>query len=66
MLQLDPASLGQIYTAFGAVLAAGLGAAGAAIGIGYSGSAMVGSVAERPETFSKSMISVVLAEALAI
>ncbi len=58
--------LGPVYAAFGAVLAAGLGAAGAAIGIGYSGSAMVGSVAEKPETFSKSMIAVVLAEALAI
>ncbi|MFX1244557.1 MAG: hypothetical protein ACFE8F_06305 [Promethearchaeota archaeon] len=58
--------MGQVYTAFGAVLAAGLGAAGAAIGIGYSGSAMISAVAEKPQSFSKSMITVVLAEALAI
>lgn len=57
---------GPGLAALGAVLAAGLGALGAAIGIGTSGSAMIGAVAERPETFSKGMIAVVLAEALGI
>ncbi|MFX1403191.1 MAG: hypothetical protein ACFE9D_01790 [Promethearchaeota archaeon] len=66
MLQVVLLNIGQVFTAFGAVLAAGLGAAGAAIGIGFSGSAMVSAVAEKPESFSKSMITVVLAEALAI
>jgi ATP synthase proteolipid subunit len=67
MLQLIPVeSLGQVLATFGALLAAGLGATGAAIGIGFSGSAMIGTIAERPETFSKSMIAVVLAEALGI
>ena len=67
MLQLiPPEALGQVLATFGALLAAGLGAAGAAIGIGFSGSAMIGTIAEKPETFSKSMIAVVLAEALGI
>ncbi len=67
MLQLiPPEAMGQVLATFGALLAAGLGAAGAAIGIGYSGSAMIGTIAEKPETFSKSMIAVVLAEALGI
>ncbi len=66
MMQVLLLNIGQVYTAFGAVLAAGLGAAGAAIGIGFSGSAMVSAVAEKPESFSKGMITVVLAEALAI
>ena len=43
---------GPGLAALGAVFAAGLGALGAAIGIGTSGSAMIGAVAERPETFS--------------
>jgi ATP synthase proteolipid subunit len=67
MLQLIPVeAMGQVLATFGALLAAGLGAAGAAIGIGFSGSAMIGTIAEKPETFSKSMIAVVLAEALGI
>ncbi|MFX1582111.1 MAG: ATP synthase subunit C, partial [Promethearchaeota archaeon] len=67
MLQLiPPEAMGQVLATFGALLAAGLGAAGAAIGIGFSGSAMIGTIAEKPETFSKSMIAVVLAEALGI
>ena len=63
---IPPEAMGQVLATFGALLAAGLGAAGAAIGIGFSGSAMIGTIAERPETFSKSMIAVVLAEALGI
>ncbi|MFX1576656.1 MAG: hypothetical protein ACFFCF_05745 [Promethearchaeota archaeon] len=67
MLQLiPPEAMGQVLATFGALLAAGLGALGAAIGIGFSGSAMIGTIAEKPETFSKSMIAVVLAEALGI
>ncbi|MFX1474174.1 MAG: hypothetical protein ACFFCO_01685 [Promethearchaeota archaeon] len=66
MLQIAELFTGPGLAALGAVLAAGLGALGAAIGIGTSGSAMIGAVAERPETFSKGMIAVVLAEALGI
>jgi F0F1-type ATP synthase membrane subunit c/vacuolar-type H+-ATPase subunit K len=68
MLQppLNPLLSGPVLASLGAVLAATLGALGAAIGIAYSGSAMIGTVAHKPATFSKAMISVVLAEALAI
>jgi F0F1-type ATP synthase membrane subunit c/vacuolar-type H+-ATPase subunit K len=68
MLQasFNPLLSGPVLASLGAVIAAGLGALGAAIGIGYSGSAMIGTIAEKPETFSKAMISVVLAEALGI
>jgi F0F1-type ATP synthase membrane subunit c/vacuolar-type H+-ATPase subunit K len=68
MLQamFNPFTSGPVLASLGAVIAAGLGALGAAIGIGYSGSAMIGTIAEKPATFSKAMISVVLAEALAI
>jgi F0F1-type ATP synthase membrane subunit c/vacuolar-type H+-ATPase subunit K len=62
----NPLLSGPVLASLGAVVAAGLGALGAAIGIGYSGSAMIGTIAEKPETFSKAMISVVLAEALGI
>lgn len=50
----------------GAALATVLGGLGAAIGISFSGSAMIGTVVERPDTFSKAMIPVVLAEAIGI
>jgi F0F1-type ATP synthase membrane subunit c/vacuolar-type H+-ATPase subunit K len=68
MMQMafNPLLSGPVLASLGAVLAATLGAVGAAIGIGYSGSAMIGTVADKPATFSKAMISVVLAEALAI
>jgi len=54
------------YGAFAAGLAVGLAALGAGFGIAYSGAAMSGAVTERPEAFTKSLIAVVLAEALAI
>ncbi len=66
MSSFSPLLSGPVLASLGAVLAASLGALGAAIGIGYSGSSMIGTVAEKPATFSKAMISVVLAEALAI
>ena len=56
----------QAYGAFSAGLAIGLAALGAGWGIGQSGAAMSGAVTERPEAFTKSLIAVVLAEALAI
>jgi V/A-type H+-transporting ATPase subunit K len=65
-IPLDPLIVTRILATLGAAIAALLGGLGAAIGIGTGGSAMIGTVAERPETFSKAMISVVLAEALGI
>ena len=59
-------TLGQAYGAFSAGVSIGLAALGAGIGIGHSGAAMSGAITERPETFTKSLIAVVLAEALAI
>ena len=41
-------------------------AVAASIGIGYTGSSLIGATAERAETFSSNVISVVLSEALAI
>ena len=38
----------------------------AAAGISYSGSSLAGATAEKPETFSRNVIGVVLSEALAI
>ncbi|MEM2926842.1 MAG: hypothetical protein QW220_06910 [Candidatus Bathyarchaeia archaeon] len=38
----------------------------ASLGIAYAGSAMAGAMVEKPETFSKNVVSVVLAEAIAI
>jgi len=39
---------------------------GAGLGIAYCGSAMTGAMAEKPETFSMNVISVVLSEAIGI
>jgi F0F1-type ATP synthase membrane subunit c/vacuolar-type H+-ATPase subunit K len=57
---------GMMLAAFGSAIAIALASLGAALGIGYSGNAMIGTVRRKPEAFSKGMISVVLAEALSI
>jgi ATP synthase proteolipid subunit len=56
----------QGLVALGAGLAIGLACIGAGIGIARAGSAMATSTAAEPQTFSKALVSVVLAEALAI
>lgn len=48
----------------GIVIAAATGSA--AGGISYCGTSLIGATAEKPETFSKNVIGVVLSEALAI
>jgi F0F1-type ATP synthase membrane subunit c/vacuolar-type H+-ATPase subunit K len=66
------AKIGTVTTDAGGIdaLAAGtvIGIAGlaAGIGIGYSGASMASAAAEKPETFSKNVVAVVLAEAIAI
>ena len=50
----------------GASCAVGLSSLGVGFGIAYSGAAMSGAVTERPKAFTKSLIVVILAEALAI
>lgn len=57
---------GFILASIGSFIAIALASLGAAIGIGYAGNAMIQAISRKPETFSKGMISVVLAEALSI
>ena len=57
---------GFILAAIGSFISIALASLGAAIGIGYAGNAMIQAISRKPETFSKGMISVVLAEALSI
>ena len=52
--------------AMGASIAVGLAAIGAGYGIARAGSSLIRTVAEAPATFSKGLVAVVLAEALAI
>ncbi len=51
---------------FAAGLTMGAAALGSGFGIGASGSAMASATAEKPEIFSRAVISLILAEALAI
>jgi V-type H+-transporting ATPase proteolipid subunit len=60
------ATLTTAWIAVAAALTVGLGGFFAGLAIGWGGASMTGSVERRPEVFSKAMVSVVLAEALAI
>mgnify|MGYP001135340100 CR=1 FL=1 len=59
---MDP----DFLISIGIALSSGLSGIGAAIGLAIAGQAMAGAGAERPEILSKAMISIVLAEAIAI
>jgi V/A-type H+-transporting ATPase subunit K len=50
----------------GAGIAAGLASFGAAIGLGTASAAAIGAVAEKPEVFGRTLVFVVLIEAIAI
>jgi V/A-type H+-transporting ATPase subunit K len=50
----------------GAGIAAGLASFGAAIGLGTASAAAIGAVAEKPEIFGRTLVFVVLIEAIAI
>ena len=50
----------------GAGLAVGIAGLGAGIGMGSAGSAAIGAITEKPEVFGRSLIYVVLIEAIAI
>ena len=50
----------------GAGLAVGLAGIGAGIGLGTAGAAAIGAISEKPEVFGRSLIFVVLVEAIAI
>jgi V/A-type H+-transporting ATPase subunit K len=50
----------------GAGLAAGLSSLGAGIGLGTASAAAIGAIAEKPEIFGRTLLFVVLIEAIAI
>jgi V/A-type H+-transporting ATPase subunit K len=50
----------------GAGIAAGLASFGAAIGLGTASAAAIGAIAEKPEIFGRTLVFVVLIEAIAI
>jgi len=52
--------------ALAASLSIAISSIAAGLGIAYCGSAMTGAMVERPETFSRNVISVVLSEAIGI
>ncbi len=54
------------YKPLGAGLAIGLAGLGAGIGMGTAGSAAVGAITEKPETFGQAIIFLVFIEAVAI
>jgi V/A-type H+-transporting ATPase subunit K len=54
------------YASLAAALATGLATIGAGIAVGNTGSAAVGTIAEKPESFGRALIFVGLAEGIAI
>jgi V/A-type H+-transporting ATPase subunit K len=54
------------FKLIGAGLAIGLAGCGAGVGMGTASAAAIGAMAEKPETFSKSLIYIVFIEAIAI
>lgn len=52
--------------AIGAGLAIGLAGLGAGVGMGTASAAAIGAITEKPEVFGKSMIFIVMMEAIAI
>lgn len=59
-------SAGDPYASLAAALAVGIASIGAAIAVSSTGSAAVGTIAEKPETFGRALIFVGLAEGIAI
>jgi len=57
---------GDPYASLAAALAAGVGCIGAGLAVSSTGSAAIGTIAERPEAFGRALIFVGLAEGIAI
>lgn len=57
---------GDPYATIAAALAVSVGSVGAAYAVGATGSAAIGTIAERPETFGRALIFVGLSEGIAI
>ena len=62
----EPASMDTFGLALGAGIAIALSGFGAALGMGSASSAAMGAIAEKPEIFGKSILYIVLIEAIAI
>ncbi|WXG41403.1 MAG: ATP synthase subunit C [Candidatus Freyarchaeum deiterrae] len=59
-------AFGKISTGLGAGLAVGLAGLGAGLGMGTASAAAIGAISEKPEVFGRSIIYIVLIEAIAI
>jgi F0F1-type ATP synthase membrane subunit c/vacuolar-type H+-ATPase subunit K len=66
VMRMDAVTIGTAFTGMSAALTVGVGGLVAGVAIGWAGASMVGALVNKPEVFSKSMVPVVLAEALAI
>jgi V/A-type H+-transporting ATPase subunit K len=64
-LAQDPVAVDP-YKSLSAAISVGLGSIGAAYAVGATGSAAIGVIAEKPETFGRVLIFVGLAEGVAI
>jgi len=62
----DSAAAASGFKMIGAGMAIGLAGLGAGVGMGTASAAAIGAMAEKPETFSKSLIYIVFIEAIAI
>jgi V/A-type H+-transporting ATPase subunit K len=62
----EPDPSGDPYQSLSAAISVGLGSIGAAYAVGATGSAAIGVIAEKPETFGRVLIFVGLAEGVAI
>jgi V/A-type H+-transporting ATPase subunit K len=65
-LSQDATEGGDPYKSLSAAISVGLGSIGAAYAVGATGSAAIGVIAEKPETFGRVLIFVGLAEGVAI
>jgi V/A-type H+-transporting ATPase subunit K len=65
-LAQDPVAGVDPYKSLSAAISVGLGSIGAAYAVGATGSAAIGVIAEKPETFGRVLIFVGLAEGVAI
>jgi V-type H+-transporting ATPase proteolipid subunit len=66
VMRLDVVVVATAMIGLSAALTIGIGALVAGVAIGWAGASMIGAMVGKPEVFSKSMVPVVLAEALAI
>lgn len=66
LTSLGPSDMDLAFKIFFGGMIMGIAAIAAGVGIGTSGSAMASATAEKPELFSRAVVPLILAEALAI